>query len=67
MSKKKDIEIQVVDTDAGVNLVIGKKVVAEIIENDGKFLLRENSKDKAQYKNYSVALEEAIKNYNLSL
>ncbi|OFI47769.1 hypothetical protein BG262_08745 [Floricoccus penangensis] len=67
MSKKKDIEIQVVDTDAGVNLVIGKKIVAEIIENDGKFLLRESGKDKAQYKNYSVALEEAIKNYNLSL
>ncbi|WEV60137.1 DUF2969 family protein [Streptococcaceae bacterium ESL0729] len=66
MRKKKDIEIQIVDITDGVDLIIGKKLVAQIIENDGKFVLRENGKEVAQYKNYSTALEEAIRSYNLA-
>ena len=67
MTKKKDTEIQIIDTPEGVELVVGKKTIAEIIEQENKFLIRENGKDRGLYRSYSLALEEAIKSYNLSL
>ncbi|MDR1606239.1 MAG: DUF2969 family protein [Streptococcaceae bacterium] len=68
MSKKKETEIQIVDSQTGVVLTVGKKTVAEIkLTADEAFDVLVNGKHIKTVKAYSDALETAIKTYNLSL
>lgn len=68
MSKKKETEIQISDSKDGVVLTVGKKTVAEIKNTtDETFDVFVNGKLIKTTKQYSEAIEEAIKHYNLSL
>ncbi|MDR0297346.1 MAG: DUF2969 domain-containing protein [Streptococcaceae bacterium] len=66
---KKETEIQIVDTENGVDLLIGKKVVRRIIETEsGKFDVETaDEKHMGTFKTYAQAEEEAIRSYNLYL
>ncbi|GBG97271.1 DUF2969 family protein [Lactococcus termiticola] len=68
MSKKKDTEIEIVETDFGATLKVGTKTVAEITEEEaGSFSVAVNAKNIATVNSFDAALEEAIKAYNLSV
>ncbi|MFC4652085.1 DUF2969 family protein [Lactococcus nasutitermitis] len=67
MSKKKDTEVEVVDTATGVAINVGKKTIAEINEENGQFIVRISGKEVAVSRTFEDALEEAIKAYNLSV
>ena len=68
MSKKKETEIQISDSQDGVVLTVGKKTVAEIKNNaDDAYEVFVNGKLTKTLKAYPEALEEAIKMYNLAL
>ena len=67
MSKKKDTEIEIVDTEKGADLKVGKKIVAEIVEEAGSFVVSMNGREVAVLRTFDDALEEAIKAYNLSV
>ena len=68
MSKKKETEIQISDSQDGVILTVGKKTVAEIKNNaDDAYDVFVNGKLAKTLKAYPEALEEAIKMYNLAL
>lgn len=75
MSKKeKKIEMQLCDQQVTVNntkidgyqLQIGKRVVGEIAELDGKFAVLKDSTVDAFFKTLEQAVENIIENYNLS-
>ncbi|MFK4953091.1 DUF2969 domain-containing protein [Lactococcus garvieae] len=65
MSKKKDTEIEVVDTKTGVQVKSGKKIIADINEENGSFVVVASGKELAVTRNFADAMEEAIKAYNL--
>lgn len=67
MSKKKDTEIEIVDTETGAEIKVGKKVVAEIKEEFGNFVVVASGKEVAVVRTFEDALEEAIKAYNLTV
>ncbi|CAM3144405.1 DUF2969 family protein [Lactococcus hircilactis] len=67
MSKKKDTEIEIIDTTTGAEIKVGKKVVAEIKEEFGTFVVVVASKEVAVVRTFEDALEEAIKAYNLTV
>lgn len=67
MSKKKDTVIEVVDTKTGAVVNIGKKTIAEIKESGKMFEVFANNKYLTATSTFNEALDEAIKNYNLSL
>jgi hypothetical protein len=71
MSKRKETEIQISDSEDGVILTVGKKKVAEIKAisdtTSESFDVIVNGKRIKTMKKYSDALEEAIKSYNLAL
>jgi hypothetical protein len=67
MSKKKDTEIQIVDTKKGVDLMVGKRVVAQILETGQGFEVVVDGKLETTLPAFPLALEEAIKAYNLSI
>lgn len=66
MSKKKDTEIDIIDTETGADIKIGKKKIAEIKEEAGSFVSLVSGKEVAVTRTFEDALEEAIKAYNLS-
>lgn len=66
MSKKKDTEIEIVDTEQGADIKVGKKTVAEIKEEFGTFVVTMSGKEVAVVRTFEDALEEAIKAYNLT-
>lgn len=65
MSKKKDTEIEVIDTKTGVQVKSGKKIIADINEENGSFVVVASDKELAVTRNFADAMEEAIKAYNL--
>jgi transketolase len=65
MSKKKDTEIEIIDTKTGVQVKSGKKIIAEINEENGNFVVLTSGKELTVTRNFADALEEAIKAYNL--
>lgn len=65
MSKKKDTEIEIIDTKTGVQVKSGKKIIAEINEENGSFIVLASGKELAVTRAFPDALEEAIKAYNL--
>ncbi|MQW22596.1 MULTISPECIES: DUF2969 family protein [unclassified Lactococcus] len=67
MSKKKDTEIEIVDTETGAEIKVGKKVIAEIKEEFGTFVVVASGKEVAVVRTFEDALEEAIKAYNLTV
>ena len=67
MSKKKDTEIEIVDTETGALVKSGKKTIAEIKEVAGEFAVLVSAKEVAVTHSFAEALEEAIKTYNLGL
>ncbi|PCS01533.1 DUF2969 family protein [Lactococcus fujiensis] len=67
MSKKKDTEIEIVDTASGAEVKVGKKIVAEIKEEFGTFVVVVSGKEVAVVRTFEDALEEAIKAYNLTV
>ena len=67
MSKKKDTEIEIVDTASGAEVKVGKKIVAEIKEEFGPFVVVVSGKEVAVVRTFEDALEEAIKAYNLTV
>lgn len=75
MAKKdKKIEIQLVDAKVNVNatsvdgsqLVIGKRIVGNIAELDGKFAVIKNEQVASFYKSLDQAIESIIEDYNLN-
>jgi hypothetical protein len=64
--KKKDIEIDVKDTDTGTALYVGNKMIGYVVELGSNFEAYVDDKKLASYKNYGDAEEEIIKNYNLN-
>ena len=75
MAKKdKKIEIQPVDAKVTVNatsvdgsqLVIGKRIVGNIAELDGKFAVIKNEQVANFYKSLDQAIESIIEDYNLN-
>ncbi|MGT2865852.1 DUF2969 domain-containing protein [Streptococcus fryi] len=75
MSKKdKKIEIQLSDQKVKVNnvfvegyhLSLGKKVIGEIAEIDGKFAVVKNENVLAFYKDINLAIENIIESFNLN-
>jgi len=62
---KKDTEILIRDTEAGVELLIGKRVIGQIQENEGNFEAFAGDKLLAIFKTYPAAEEEVIRHYNL--
>ncbi|AYG00696.1 DUF2969 family protein [Lactococcus allomyrinae] len=67
MSKKKDTELEVIDTATGAVINLGKKTIAEIKEEFGTFVVVMSGKEIAVARTFEDALEEAIKAYNLSI
>ncbi|RZI48874.1 DUF2969 family protein [Lactococcus kimchii] len=67
MSKKKDTELEIVDTATGAVIKSGKKIIAEIKEEAGTFVVISSGKEVAVVRTFEIALEEAIKAYNLSI
>ncbi|KKW73638.1 DUF2969 domain-containing protein [Lactococcus cremoris] len=67
MSKKKDIELEIIDTADGAVIKSGKKTIAEIKEKSGNFVVSLSGKEIATVSSFEAALEEAIKEYNLSI
>ncbi|MCL2112580.1 MAG: DUF2969 domain-containing protein [Streptococcaceae bacterium] len=67
MSKKKDTELEVIDTATGAVVNLGKKTIAEIKEEFGTFVVIMSGKEIAVVRTFEDALEEAIKAYNLSI
>ncbi len=65
MAKKKDTEVEIIDTENGAEVKIGKKTIAEIKEEFGTFVVVVSGKEIAVVRNFEDALEEAIKAYNL--
>lgn len=75
MAKKdKKIKIQLVDAKVTVNatsvdgsqLVIGKRIVGNIAELDGKFAVIKNEQVASFYKTLDQAIESIIEDYNLN-
>lgn len=75
MSKKdKKIEIHLADGQVKVNnttvdgyqLVIGKRLVGEIVELDGKFAVIKDAQVDSFFKTLDKAMENIIENYNLN-
>lgn len=75
MAKKdKKIEIQLVDAKVTVNatsvdgsqLVIGKRIVGNIAELDGKFAVIKNEQVASFYKSLDQAIKSIIEDYNLN-
>lgn len=75
MSKKdKKIEIQVADSQVKVNqvavegyaLTLGKKVIGEIAEIDGKFAVVKNETVVSFFKTMDAAIENILETLNLS-
>ena len=70
----KKIEIQLVDAKVTVNatsvdgsqLVIGKRIVGNIAELDGKFAVIKNEQVASFYKSLDQAIESIIEDYNLN-
>ena len=67
MPKKKDTEIEIIDTETGVQVKSGKKIIAEITEENSSFVAVSSGKEIAVTREFSEALEEAIKAYNLGV
>ena len=67
MSKKKDTELEIIDTADGAVIKIGKKTIAEITEKSGNFVISLSGKEVSTVDSFEAALEEAIKAYNLSI
>ncbi|MEY8458556.1 DUF2969 family protein [Lactococcus ileimucosae] len=67
MPKKKDTEIEIIDTEKGVQVKSGKKIIAEINEENGSFVVLTSGKELAVTADFPNALEEAIKAYNLGV
>ena len=67
MSKKKDTELEIIDTADGAVIKRGKKTIAEIKEKSGNFVVSLSGKEIATVSSFEAALEEAIKEYNLSI
>ena len=66
MSKKKDTEIEIVDTETGAEIRTGKKKIAQITEENGQFIVIMSEKEIAVARTFPDAVEEAIKAYNLN-
>lgn len=75
MSKKdKKIELRLVDSDIDVNnakvsgysLIVGKKVIGNIAEIDGKFAIVENGEVNTFFKTLNQTMEHIIEKYNLN-
>ncbi|MCS4487744.1 DUF2969 domain-containing protein [Streptococcus sciuri] len=75
MAKKdKKIEIQLIDAKVKVNetfvdgsqLVIGKRIVGNIVELDGKYAVIKNEQVASFYKSLDQAIENVIEEYNLN-
>jgi hypothetical protein len=67
MSKKKDTELEIIDTADGAVIKSGKKTIAEIKEKSGNFVIVFSGKETATVTSFEAALEEAIMAYNLSI
>jgi hypothetical protein len=67
MSKKKDTELEIIDTTDGAVIKSGKKNIAEIKEEFGTFVVKVSGKEVAVVRTFEEALEEGIKAYNLSV
>jgi len=67
MSKKKDTELEIIDTTDGAVIKSGKKTIAEIKEEVGTFVVKVSGKEVAVVRTFEEALEEGIKAYNLSV
>ncbi|KZK37640.1 DUF2969 family protein [Lactococcus taiwanensis] len=67
MSKKKDTELEIIDTTDGAVIKSGKKTIAEIKEEFGTFVVKVSGKEVAVVRTFEEALEEGIKAYNLSV
>ena len=67
MAKKKDTELEIVDTATGAFIKSDKKNIAEIKEEFGTFVVIMSEKEIAVVRTFEQALEEAIKAYNLSI
>lgn len=75
MSKKdKKIDIQVVDakvavegqTIEGLELIIGKKTIGQIVELDSKFATVKNGKVDSFFKTLDLAINHIVEHYNLN-
>ncbi|EHJ51604.1 DUF2969 domain-containing protein [Streptococcus macacae] len=72
--KDKKIEVQLVDSNVKVNktevegyqLMIGKRLVGEIAEIDGKFAVVKDKEVSDFHKNLETAIEAVIGAYNLN-
>lgn len=72
--KDKKIEIQINDSQVKVNqvmvdgysLTLGKKVIGEIAEMDGKLAVVKQGNVSAFYKDIDAAIENIIETYNLT-
>lgn len=75
MSKKdKKIEVQILDAQltingqkvAGYQLVIGKKIIGELVELDQQFAILKNGAVDSLYKTFDQGIGHIIETYNLN-